>query len=397
MPCLHVGQRRQAGRQMGAFADALCECSARAPAADSPWCLACHAQVCFWDWQLGAKSLQFHSGHHNNVRARMAGCSLRCGQEDAGSPGRCWPGLRRGCQRRVSRSFETVGLAAAPCHSALARLLPLACALTTPSVLCPGPRPLQVFQARIMPQSANSTVVTCAADGLVRLPAASHGAKGVYAGQCRLRAGMCPLGRPPSTADGPAAHAGLLAAACHRGPCRRAQEVAGAALTSGAVSQPRLGWHIHPTAAPHVPPWSRRCVWRTCPRALAAALWRRAAWQPTVAGPTSCPWSPTARTASCRAARMARWGHVWEGRAAARPCGDWIGDSAGIVAVGLLVVKPSAEICTRPGFLPFDLLSEPAALTQLALARHPNPTLFPCRAVLPTHFHLPPPPHTAPP
>lgn len=58
-------------------------------------------QICFWDWQLGSKALQFHSGHHNNV-----------------------------------------------------------------------------FQARVMPQSANGTVVTCAADGLVRVAHVPQGAGG---------------------------------------------------------------------------------------------------------------------------------------------------------------------------------------------------------------------------
>ncbi|KAL4458237.1 hypothetical protein ABPG75_013102 [Micractinium tetrahymenae] len=58
-------------------------------------------QICFWDWQLGSKVLQFHSGHHNNV-----------------------------------------------------------------------------FQARIMPQSANGVVVTCAADGVVRVAHVPQGAGG---------------------------------------------------------------------------------------------------------------------------------------------------------------------------------------------------------------------------
>ncbi|EFN54263.1 hypothetical protein CHLNCDRAFT_135819 [Chlorella variabilis] len=72
-------------------------------------------QIFFWDWQLGTRTLAFHSGHHNNV-----------------------------------------------------------------------------FQARIMPHSANSTVVTCAADGLVRVATVQQGSGGAAVGTRRL---ACHRGR----------------------------------------------------------------------------------------------------------------------------------------------------------------------------------------------------------
>ncbi|KAI3435675.1 hypothetical protein D9Q98_001733 [Chlorella vulgaris] len=72
-------------------------------------------QIIFWDWQLGTRALEFHSGHRNNV-----------------------------------------------------------------------------FQARVMPQSANGTVVTCAADGMVRVAAIPQGCGGAAVETRRL---ACHRGR----------------------------------------------------------------------------------------------------------------------------------------------------------------------------------------------------------
>lgn len=105
-------------------------------------------QIKFWDFQLGVQTLTYNSGHHNNVF--QASCAARCCLEQ--------PSLS-GC-----------------------KLLPVQ----------PNMPPTLPSQARIMPHSGNGTVVSCAADGLVRVGHIPPGAGGAAVETRRL---ACHRGR----------------------------------------------------------------------------------------------------------------------------------------------------------------------------------------------------------
>lgn len=112
-------------------------------------------QIKLWDWQLGIQTLSYSSGHHNNVfQARKEGLG------------------------RAAAHRQLMPAAGAPhaTHPPAAEHLPAAIAA----------------QARIMPHSGNGTVVSCAADGLVRVGCIPPGAGGASVETRRL---ACHRGR----------------------------------------------------------------------------------------------------------------------------------------------------------------------------------------------------------